>query len=160
MAWEIERKFLVKNDSWRSGVDRAVKMIQGYISGGAGAPTVRVRMAGDRGILTIKGKAAGLVRSEFEYDIPPADARYMLENLCGARVVEKTRFFCGRWEIDEYAGLNAGLVTAEIELDAPDETFEIPGWLGNEVSDDPRYTNASLSKRPYSTWEKENERPL
>ena len=160
MAWEIERKFLVKDDSWRSGAERAVKMVQGYIAGGAGTPTVRVRIAGTRGILTIKGKAAGLVRSEFEYDIPLADARYMLENLCGTRVVEKTRFFCGRWEIDEYAGLNAGLVTAEIELDAPDEAFDLPAWLGGEVSDNPRYTNASLSRRPYSEWEKENERPL
>ncbi|MBQ9501896.1 MAG: CYTH domain-containing protein [Lentisphaeria bacterium] len=160
MAWEIERKFLVKNDSWRSGVERTVKMIQGYIAGGAGIPTVRVRIAGDRGILTIKGKAAGLVRSEFEYEIPLADARFMLDNLCGTRVVEKTRSFCGRWEIDEYAGLNAGLLTAEIELDAPDEAFERPEWLGEEVSDEPAYTNSSLSRRPYSTWEKENERPL
>jgi adenylate cyclase len=160
MAWEIERKFLVKNDSWRSGAERAVKMVQGYIAGGAGAPTVRVRIAGDRGILTIKGKAAGLIRSEFEYDIPLADARFMLEHLCGVRIVEKTRFYCGRWEIDEYAGLNAGLLTAEIELASPDEVFDLPEWLGKEVSDDPAYTNSSLSKRPYTTWERENERSL
>jgi len=152
MAGEIERKFLVKNDGWRAGVERRTEMVQGYIAGGAGTPTVRVRIADGRGILTVKGKAAGLVRSEFEYEIPPADARYMLENLCGTRVVEKTRFFCGRWEIDVYSGLNSGLLTAEIELASPDEDFERPAWLGDEVSDDPAYTNSSLSKRPYSTW--------
>ena len=153
MGWEIERKFLVKDDGWRAGVERRTEMVQGYIAGGAGTPTVRVRIADGRGVLTVKGKAAGLVRPEFEYDIPLADAREMLENLCGTRVVEKTRFFCGRWEIDVYSGLNAGLLTAEIELASPDEDFERPAWLGKEVSDDPAYTNSSLSKRPYSTWE-------
>ena len=152
MAWEIERKFLVKNDGWRAGVERQTEMVQGYIAGGAGTPTVRVRIAGGRGILTVKGKAAGLMRPEFEYEIPLADAKDMLENLCGTRVVEKTRCFCGRWEIDVYAGLNAGLLTAEIELASPDEDFERPSWLGEEVSDDPAYTNSALSRRPYSTW--------
>lgn len=152
MGWEIERKFLLKDDSWRSIAGKGVRMIQGYIAGGGGVPTVRVRIAGDRAYLTIKGKSEGLVRSEFEYQIPVSEAEYMLGNLCGERVVEKIRYVCGRWEIDEYLGLNAGLFTAEIELSSADEQFEAPAWLGTEVSDDPAYSNGALSRKPYTMW--------
>ena len=155
MGVEIERKFLLADDSWRLSAGTGIRMVQGYLAGGSGSPTVRVRIAGERAFLTIKGKAAsdGISRSEFEYEIPVADADLMIRTLCGSRIVEKTRFLCGRWEIDEYHGLNAGLFTAEIELDSPEETFEIPSWLGREISFEPEYTNGSLSKRPYTTWE-------
>lgn len=152
MGWEIERKFLLANDSWRAEADRGVKFIQGYIAGGKGMPAVRVRIAGDRAFLTIKGEADGITRSEFEYAIPLEDARYMIAHLCGGRVVEKTRYLCGRWEIDEYYGANAGLFTAEIELSSASEEFEKPSWLGEDVSGKPEYTNGALSRRPYSSW--------
>ena len=155
MNVEIERKFLLADDSWRLAAGTGIRMVQGYLAGGAGTPTVRVRIAGSRAVLTIKGKAApdGISRSEFEYEIPVPDAEQMLRTLCGSRIVEKTRYLCGRWEIDEYHGLNAGLFTAEIELTSPEETFEIPSWLGKEISFEPGYTNGALSKRPYTTWE-------
>ena len=153
MAWEIERKFLLKNDSWRAEAGEGTLLVQGYIAAVAGKPAVRVRIAGDKAFLTIKGTASGITRSEFEYAVPVEDARYMLTHFCDGRVVEKKRYLCGRWEIDEYFGNNAGLFTAEIELKSADETFEPPAWLGREVSDDPAYTNGALSRRPYTLWE-------
>ena len=153
MAWEIERKFLLKDDSWRETADEGVLMMQGYLAGGSGSPVVRIRIAGDRAFLTIKGKTSGITRSEFEYLVPLEDARFMLENLCGTRIIEKRRYHCGRWEIDEYFKDNQGLFTAEIELASPDETFEFPPWLGREISGDPAYTNGALSRKPWKTWE-------
>lgn len=157
MSCEIERKFLLADDSWRASGPERVRMVQGYLAGGANSPTVRVRIAGEEAFLTIKGKAAadGISRSEFEYPIPLGDAENMLRTLCGTRIVEKIRYYCGRWEIDEYLGLNAGLFTAEIELETPDEAFERPAWLGREVSFESAYSNGALSRHPYSTWEKE-----
>ena len=154
MAWEIERKFLLKNDSWRAEAGEGLLLVQGYVTAVAGKPAVRIRIAGDKAFLTLKGPADNITRSEFEYTIPTADARYMLDHFCDGRVVEKKRYRCGRWEIDEYSGANAGLFTAEIELNSADESFEIPAWLGREVSDDPSYTNGALSRFPYTQWEK------
>ncbi len=162
MGTEIERKFLLASSAWRSGADRGVRMVQGYFSSGGPSPepppTVRVRIAGERAFLTVKGRPSGWERSEFEYEIPVPDAEAMLREFCGPRIVEKRRYLhpAGNglvWEIDEYFGRNAGLFTAEIELPEPDAPFEHPGWLGKEVSDDPRYTNGALSRRPFSEWE-------
>ena len=152
MALEIERKYLLLNDSWRSEAGEGILLVQGYISGSKGTPAVRVRIAGDRALLTVKSAADGIIRREFEYPIPVEDARFMIDNFCGSRIVEKKRYLCGRWEIDEYFGANAGLFTAEIELKSVDEEFEIPSWLGEEISDRPEYTNGALSRNPYSQW--------
>lgn len=154
MASEIERKFLVKNDSWRVGAE-GTSYVQGYLSRDPGR-TVRVRRAGSKAFLTIKGKPEGIARPEFEYEIPEADADQLL-GLCVGPLIEKTRHripFAGHcWEVDEFHGTNAGLIIAEIELSASDESFEKPDWVGEDVSDDPRYANSRLSECPYSAWE-------
>ena len=116
MSLEIERKFLLAHDAWRKEAGDGTLLVQGYIAGSKGTPAVRVRIAGTQAFLTIKGAAEGIVRSEFEYPIPVEDARFMIDNFCGERVVEKKRYLCGRWEIDEYFKANQGLFTAEIEL--------------------------------------------
>ena len=158
MGVEIERKFLLRSDAWRDGAGEGVPMKQGYFAGVPGeSPTVRIRIAGPRAFLTIKGTPDGLARSEFESEVPVADAEAMLREFCGSRVVEKRRytFSAGNglfWEVDEYFGLNAGLFTAEIELPAPDTPCPHPEWLGAEVSGDPRYTNGALSRNPWNRW--------
>ena len=155
MAREIERKFLVVSDRWRK-LAQGKAYCQGYIATAQKGQSVRVRIAGDQGYLTIKGPASGLTRAEFEYAIPLRDAREMLETLCDRPLIEKTRYRLPTgdvvWEIDEFAGENAGLVVAEIELTSEDQAFERPDWLGEEVSSQPEYYNASLVKRPYSQW--------
>ncbi len=155
MAEEIERKFLVTNDSWRAGAAPGAVLRQGYLVSEARL-SVRVRMAGDAAMLTIKGSARGLRRLEYEYPIPADDAREMLAELGVGAVVEKTRYrveHAGRtWEIDEFRGDNAGLVVAEVELESEDAAVELPDWVGREVSDDPRYLNANLALRPYRSW--------
>lgn len=156
MGVEIERKFLVQADGWRADADGGTPYLQGYLASGDGA-TVRVRMAGAQGKLTIKGKTRGIARAEFEYDIPAADAEAMLRTLCKGHLVDKTRYRVpvGRhvWEVDVFLGGNAGLVLAEVELGAEGEAFERPAWAGAEVSDDPRYFNAYLARRPFTTWD-------
>src|SRR5947209_6056189 len=158
MAVEIERKFLVVGDGWRS-LGTGVRYRQGYIPT-SGTCTVRVRTAGDRAFLTVKGPTLGLSRAEYEYPIPPADADEMLDTLCGKPLIDKTRttFRLGDvvWEVDEFHAENAGLVIAEVELADDRQMPPLPEWVGAEVSHDRRYTNASLSKRPYSTWGKES----
>lgn len=153
MACEIERKFLVVSQAWR-GRDEGVSIRQGYLSADP-ARTVRVRLAGGEAFLTIKGLAEGIVCPEFEYPIPPADARALLE-LCAHPVVEKTRhevLHAGKiWQVDEFHGANRGLVVAEIELESADEEVELPPWVGTEVTEDPRYQNSSLSVRPFAAW--------
>ena len=157
MGEEIERKFLVRKETWRAAADRGRHFIQGYFDGGSGAPTMRVRIICDREArLTIKGRPTGFRRSEFEYPIPVPEARAMLKEFCGTRVVEKIRYLVPAgenlvWEIDEYCGLNCGLFTAEIELPAEDTHFVKPRWLGREVTGDPDYTNGALSRRPWTT---------
>jgi adenylate cyclase len=155
MGLEIERKFLVKNASWRDNVEDREPILQGYLAE-AGRATVRVRAKGDRGFLTIKGRTTGVTRSEFEYEIPIDDARAMLETLSSLPVIDKVRHRvrCGGhlWEVDVFAGENAGLVLAEIELASEDEAFERPDWIGAEVSDDPRYYNSNLARHPFRSW--------
>ncbi len=154
MAVEIERKFLVCKETWRSSVEEESPIQQGYLADGA--TTVRVRRYGELAYLTIKGPSSGISRLEFEYRIPLADAEVMLAELAVASVIEKTRYRvrCGShvWDLDVFEGENAGLVLAEVELDAEDADFERPDWAGEEVSDDPRYYNASLSQNPYQSW--------
>jgi adenylate cyclase len=154
MAIEIERKFLVRDDSWRAGA-AGVEYRQGYLTTDP-ERTVRVRVAGDQGFLTIKGETRGATRSEFEYPIPAFDAARLLDDLCLRPLVEKTRFAIRHggheWVLDEFHGDNAGLLLAEIELRGEAETFEVPPWAGREVTDDPRYYNANLIANPYSRW--------
>jgi adenylate cyclase len=155
MGIEIERKFLVQGDRWR-GQGTATAYSQGYIAI-EDARTVRVRIAGDRAYLTIKGPATGLARPEYEYPIPLTDAQELLAHLCGTPPVEKIRHRIPTgdglaWEVDEFLGANAGLILAEIELDDPDRPFDRPEWLGEEVSDDPRYRNSYLASHPYGQW--------
>jgi adenylate cyclase len=153
MGLEIERKFLVRNDSWRTVEGTPFR--QGYLNSNLHR-VVRVRTMGEQAVLTVKGLNTGAVRREFEYAIPLADANAMLDDLCERPLIEKTRYkveFAGHtWEIDEFAGDNAGLVVAELELQSVDEDFEKPDWLGEEVTDDPRYFNSNLVLRPYTTW--------
>ncbi|MCH8503673.1 MAG: CYTH domain-containing protein [Ectothiorhodospiraceae bacterium] len=155
MATEIERKFLVVSDDWRACVQRSQPMRQGYLSGGRKG-SIRVRIAGYRAWLNIKSATLGVRRLEFEYAIPLQDAAEMLERLCDGPLVEKVRHEVPLgdhlWEVDEFQGENAGLIVAEVELADEDETFTMPSWAGEEVSNDPRYYNVSLVKSPYSTW--------
>jgi adenylate cyclase len=154
MAIEIERKFLVRGDSWRLSAT-GKRYRQGYLSVDADR-TVRVRVAGNEGFLTIKGKTEGTARSEFEYSIPLCDAALLLDQLCLRPLIEKTRYtveYAGRaWEVDEFAGENSGLILAEVELDSIDEQIALPPWAGEEVTDDFRYYNASLVQNPYRSW--------
>ncbi len=154
MGVEIERKFLVVSEAWRTGA-AGVAVRQGYLLAAPGT-TVRVRLAGAEGYLTIKGQHHGLRRAEFEYAIPAADAQAMLETLCAQPVIEKTRYrvdFAGLvWEVDVFAGANAGLVVAEVELESEAQAVTLPPWVGLEVSSDYRYTNAYLAQHPYTTW--------
>lgn len=155
MAVEIERKFLLKNDSWRDSVIRSHVLKQGYLASSP-LPTVRVRTSDDKAFLTIKGRTEGISRVEFEYEIPSDEAIEMLK-LSAQAPIEKTRYIVQAnghtWEIDVFEGSNAGLVLAEVELDSEDEKIELPDWIDIEVTSDPRYYNSALSKAPFSTWE-------
>lgn len=154
MAIEIERKFLVVSDAWKVGVPTDFR--QGYLNDKNQA-TVRVRIAGARAFLTVKGPTTGLSRKEFEYAIPVADAEDMLA-LCSGPLVEKKRWIVPmgdlKWEVDEFLGQNSGLVIAEIELPDEGHAFEKPDWVGEEVSYDKRYFNSNLSVFPFSQWPK------
>lgn len=146
MALEIERKFLVVNDRWREHVTAKLHIIDGLIARDEDKK-VRVRSFGDRATLTVKSRAAGMRRDEFEYEIPVADAEAMLK-LCGELVVEKTRHIVPwlghNWEVDVYHGVLEGVVTAEIELPSEAAWFERPSWTGTEVTGDPRYKKINL----------------
>ncbi|WP_297576774.1 CYTH domain-containing protein [uncultured Deefgea sp.] len=153
MAVEIERKFLLKNDTWRCAVHCSTRIAQGYLCTDP-ERTVRVRVKGDAAFLTIKGKNSGISRSEFEYEIPLADAVELLK-LC-PQVLDKTRHLLSieqhTFEIDEFHGDNAGLIVAELELASENSTYPQPEWLGAEVSGDARYYNSALSITPFSAW--------
>jgi len=155
MATEIERKFLVTDDSWRADADAGTAYRQGYIVGASHA-SVRVRLEGEAAYLNIKSATLGVRRLEFEYPVPLEDARVMLESLCAKPLIEKTRYLLDHgghhWEIDVFSGDNAGLVVAEIELADEAESFARPPWVGEEVSHDPRYYNVSLVDHPYKEW--------
>ncbi|MCB2019003.1 MAG: CYTH domain-containing protein [Hydrogenophaga sp.] len=152
MALEIERKFLVTGVGWRT--DDGQRIVQGYLNRDK-ARTVRVRIAGNDAFLTIKGVSIGATRVEFEYPVPLADAEAMLA-LCDGPLIDKVRRrvpFGGLiWEVDEFAGDNAGLVVAEVELSCEDQAFDLPPWVGEEVTHDARYFNSNLAIRPYSRW--------
>ncbi len=154
MAVEIERKFLVKNDQWRDGIQSKINIRQAYLQSDLHR-SVRVRIKGDRALLTIKGKVDKGRRSEFEYEIPLKDAQEMMA-LCEKPAIEKQRYqleFKGKiWEIDVFERDNAGLVLAECELDQYDENIELPSWIGQEVTEDARYYNAYLIDHSYSSW--------
>lgn len=154
MAKEIERKFLVRDDSWRNN-HSGKPYRQGYLST-VKERTVRVRTAGEKAFLTVKGVSSGAARSEYEYEIPTADANEMLDRLCERPLIEKTRYRIPyenlRWEVDEFAGENRGLIVAEVELKDENEHFARPPWVGREVTDDPRYYNVNLVAHPFSKW--------
>ena len=156
MGVEIERKFLVADDSWRCLAAASHPLRQGYLAVDGGI-TVRVRTDGQRAWLTVKGRGEGISRPEFEYEIPAGEADDMLL-LCHGRLVEKTRHLVGwhghTWEVDEFTGANAGLIMAELELRAETEIFTKPAWAGQEVSADPRYLNASLAVHTFGRWER------
>jgi len=155
MATEIERKFLLVNDTWRDRVTHSTSMAQGYLSSDAGC-SVRVRIHDDAAELNVKSATLGIERAEFEFPIPAGEAREMLETFCGGKLIIKTRYFVPNaghtWEVDVFDGLNDGLVVAEIELGAADEPFSRPPWLGQEVSSDPRYYNVNLIDHPFCEW--------
>ena len=154
MGEEIERKFLVRGDGWRERAE-GTQYRQGFLSTDP-ERTVRVRVAGPRGSITVKGKNVGARRAEFEYEIPVSDALRMLDTLCKRPLIEKVRYTLAAgphtWEIDVFEGDNTGLVVAEIELGSEDEAFDKPTWVGDEVTDDPRYFNSNLVANPYRTW--------
>lgn len=161
MGIEIERKFLLRDETWRGAVERSVRMAQGYLNdlgaveSGRQRASVRVRIAGEQAFLNLKSRELGHTRQEFDYEIPVADAEALLK-LCAGGLVDKIRHYVRRgahlWEIDEFLGDNAGLLIAEIELRSADETFERQKWLGAEVTDAQRYYNLALAERPYARW--------
>lgn len=157
MAVEIERKFLVSSEEWREDADGTL-LRQGYLNTGKNC-IVRVRTAGDKAYLTIKGATTGISRPEYEYEIPLDDANVLLETLAQQPIIEKVRYCIPRqghvWEVDEFLGKNSGLVLAEVELEDEGECVNKPGWVGKEVTDDARYRNAALARNPYSQWPRE-----
>jgi adenylate cyclase len=154
MGVEIERKFLLSGEGWRA-LGEPVLLRQGYLCSDP-ARTVRVRIEGESGLLTIKSKSTGATRGEWEYPIPLAEAQELLDRLCERPLVEKYRRripYAGfTWEVDEFLGENAGLVVAEIELPSEDTSFDKPAWIGQEVTGEKRYYNSSLIRFPFSQW--------
>jgi len=161
MPREIERKFLLKNDAWRAAAVRSERMSQGYIAGGERA-SVRVRIAGERAALNIKSGGLVASRAEYEYPIPLEHARELFA-LCGQGLIDKTRHIVPlggfEYEIDEFHGMNDGLVVAEIELDDEAQEFPRPAWLGKEVTDLERYYNVRLVKHPFRDWTSQERNP-
>lgn len=154
MAVEIERKFLVIKEKLPYLHDGEL-ILQSYVPTSNNS-TVRVRLCGDTAFLTLKGPTHGISRAEFEYPIPAADAHDMLTRLCSPGAIEKTRYQVLNdgmiWEIDVFAGVNTGLIVAEIELESETQQFKPPEWVGAEVSADMRYSNQALMMTPWSTW--------
>ena len=154
MGREIERKFLVNGDAWRS-LGHGTRYRQGYLCT-VKERTVRVRTIADKAYLTVKGVTEGISRAEFEYEIPVEDANALLDGLCERPLIDKVRYKIPlgnhTWEVDEFFGDNAGLIMAEVELESEDQTFEMPEWIGREVSNDSRYFNANLIANPYQNW--------
>jgi adenylate cyclase len=155
MATEIEHKFLLANEEWRKEVEKSIQYKQGYLNS---LPTssIRVRISDRNAWLNIKSATIGTERLEFEYEIPLADAEEITAYLCNKPLIEKTRHFIrvgdNLWEIDEFAGDNAGLIVAEIELSEKGKFFHKPPWLGVEVTHDLRYYNNNLAINPYKYW--------
>ncbi len=154
MPMEIERKFLVLNNQYKSSASY-VLFRQGYLSIDF-ERTVRVRSYNGKGFLTIKGKTQSCSREEYEYDIPIEDADRMLDKLCIQPLIEKVRYFLNfegcKWVVDEFLGVNEGLVIAEIELDSEQQSFKKPDWVGREITSDTKYFNSNLVENPYKNW--------
>ena len=154
MGQEIERKFLLKSNDWRALASGTLYR-QGYLNS-AKERTVRIRSIGDKAFLTIKGMNVGATRAEYEYPIALDDCNAMLDTLAEKPLIEKKRYKIRRgdltWEIDEFFGDNHGLIVAEVELQREDQVFDKPAWVGEEVTNDPRYFNANLVKHPYTKW--------
>lgn len=154
MAIEIERKFLVENDNWKPHIRKTYRIKQGYLNLEI-ERSVRIRIKGDKGYITIKGVTNNISRAEFEYEIPFADAEKLI-NLCVSPIIEKTRHEIvleeNTWEIDEFYGENKGLIIAELELKSEQQEYKTPNWLGVEVSNDPQYYNLNLVTNPFNTW--------
>ncbi|NJL23704.1 MAG: CYTH domain-containing protein [Leptolyngbyaceae cyanobacterium SM1_3_5] len=158
MGTEIERKFLVIGGEWRS-LGTPVRYRQGYLTANE-RRSVRIRVVGDgfassgRGFITIKGSTEGITRAEYEYEIPLADAEALLDRLCDPPLIEKTRTKIPLngvvWEVDEFFGANQGLILAEVELQDANQAIDLPNWIGEEVSTDPRYYNSNLAKHPFT----------
>jgi len=153
MATEIERKFLVNTEKWTPKVQGTL-LVQAYLSVDPN-PTVRVRIAGEKAFLTIKGRTKTISRPEFEYEIPVNEAQEMM-NLAISKPVEKIRYKIMHegflWEVDVFSGKNEGLVIAELELESEDQSFPRPDWLLTEVSGDRKYYNSYLSEHPFQEW--------
>lgn len=156
MAKEIERKFLVIGNKWRE-LANGTHYRQGYLNS-IKERTVRIRTIDNKAYLTVKGPTIGVTRMEFEYEIPYNDCVEMLDNLAEKPIIEKTRYKIKAdnlvWEIDEFFGVNEGLIVAEVELQSEEQKFEKPEWIGEEISGDPRYFNSNLVNNPYTTWKK------
>lgn len=154
MGVEIERKFLVRGEAWKS-LGQPLLLRQGYLSSDP-ERVVRVRIAGDQAMMTVKGRSVGATRGEWEYPIPLQDAAELLDRLCQRPLVEKYRRRIGvdgmTWEVDEFLGANAGLVVAEIELACETQAFTLPDWIGEDVTDDARYYNSNLIRHPFGSW--------
>ena len=155
VALEIERRFLIRNEEWRRGADIGREISEGYLACSSSS-SVRIRCSADQASITVKGTATGIIRQEFEYPVPVADAEQMIDRLCAGGVVRKCRyrlhFDVDLWEIDVYQGSNQGLVLAEIELRSASQEFVRPEWLGDEVSTDPRYFSVRLATTPWLRW--------
>ena len=155
MAIEIERKFLVSGDSWRENASDGHDLRQGYFPIDDKC-SVRVRVEQGHASLNIKSRTLGVCRNEYEYAIPLGDAEEMLAHFCQRPLIEKTRYRvlhrAHTWEVDVFAGENAGLIVAEVELNSAEEVLALPEWVSREVSDDARYYTVCLMKHPYSKW--------
>lgn len=164
MGTEIERKFRVRDDSWRGEVISSQYLCQAYVHlEDASHKALRIRIAGEEAFLTLKGPLQGLSRMEFEYNIPVGDAQILIREFCEGPVIEKIRHIVPcpdgkKWEIDEFKGENNGLILAEIELPEENAPFPTPRWLGKEVSGNPAYYNSNLRKKPYSSWQEDKDR--
>ena len=154
MAIEIERKFLIKQKPFQMA-KKSVKIRQGYILNEK-AQVIRVREKGEEYFLTIKGNNIGISRLEYDFPITKEDAEELILHFCKTALISKTRHYVihngHTWEVDEFHGSNEGLIVAEIELEAEDESFDIPDWVGEEVTKDPKYYNMNLAMHPYTSW--------
>ena len=155
MAMETEHKYLVNENDWKKIVpEKSLPVKQAYLFANKNK-TIRLRQIGEKAFITIKGKTQGASRPEYEYEIPLADALEMIEQFC-SKLIEKTRHYVKHknktWEVDVFEGLNKGLIIAEIELSSENEDYELPEWLGENVTTDHRYANSNLSQNPYTNW--------
>lgn len=165
MGIEIERKFLVVSDAWRAQAHRSMDMAQGYLNDaesvviGRQHVSMRVRLEGEEARINIKSREMGASRQEFDYRIPVEDARALIALCVGGTVTKRRHYVMHQgheWEVDEFFGDNAGLVVAELELDAIDEAFALPAWAGQEVTHLQRYYNLNLASHPFSGWSDED----